>query len=121
MSDFARDLVGRPFDEGALVPDRFYCYGLVRWVLGTEAGVWLPEGILGWRRFVEILPFGGATERLDVLLLSEQGAGLADHVGICDGRGNFLHADKKKGQVVCEPVSRHARKILFLARLRRAA
>ena len=54
-------------------------------------------------------------------MFSEKSAGLIDHVGVCDGAGNFVHANKKSETVVCEPVSRYYGRIVSVGRLKRAA
>lgn len=114
-------LVGTRFKEGGLTPETgLYCYGLVRWVLGTGTGIWIPAGPIGWRRYGRVLPPGGPYLRYDVLMFSQAGTGLVDHVGVCDGAGNFLHANKTSAAVVCEPVSKYFGKIVSVGRLKRA-
>lgn len=121
-SDFMLDLVGVPFKEGGLNPDTgFYCYGLVRYVLGIGTGVWIPTAPIGWKKYAKVLPPTTALLRYDVLMFSEKSMGLIDHVGVCDGAGNFIHANKKSEAVVCEPVSRYFGKIVSVGRMRRAA
>lgn len=122
MSDFMHDLVGVRFKEGGLSPEGgFYCYGLVRYVIGVGTGVWIPTAPIGWKKYATVSPFKGTTLRYDVLMFSERSAGLIDHVGVCDGAGNFIHANKKSEAVVCEPASRYYGRIVSVGRLKRAA
>ncbi len=114
-------LVGAPFKEGGLNPEEgFYCYGLVRYVLGIGTGVWIPTAPIGWKKYGSVYPFKGTALRYDVLMFSQKGTGLIDHVGVCDGAGNFIHANKTSAAVVCEPVSKYFGKIVSVGRLKRA-
>lgn len=41
-TDWAR-YVGLPWEENGRTPEGLDCWGLYRWIIGMELGVWLPE------------------------------------------------------------------------------
>jgi cell wall-associated NlpC family hydrolase len=110
-SGWLLDLVGTPYLAGGSDPATgFDCYGLVRYVIRCGTGVSLPVEPIGWRRYGKVLDFSWPVFRYDVLFFAVQNdLSMVDHVGVAiDGR-DFLHADRKMGQVVCEPISKYAR------------
>lgn len=65
-----------------------------------------PIDILGWSFDGELLSANAELQPADILGFSKNPLGLIEHVGIVTDAGNFMHADEKCGQVVCEALSR---------------
>ena len=110
MDPWIESLVGTPYD------DDHDCYWAVRIVLRHDLGIELPNRPMGWRKYGVVLPKGTELGRDDILFFSMNAQGLTDHVGVVVGPGDFLHADRHCGQVVCEALERRAHLIKAVGR-----
>ena len=89
--------VGLPFVDGGRGPGAVDCWGLVRWVYLQELGIDLPmhgetraDDLRGVSRAVDA---GKAVMRLP-------SSGRPGHVGVYDGQGRVLHAEKASGTIL---------------------
>jgi len=94
---FYSDLIGKPFEWGGRGPDKFDCYGLVRFLLGRN-GVAIPDypsnenGILNslmilseMSRFSKCEAYTGT---IAVFRMDYQGP---SHIGLVVERDKFIH------------------------------
>ena len=99
------DLVGKPFKEGAMGPDKYCCWGLALEVF-RRAGVALPDYHISQDSVA-----GGVTENRDKwvrctgeipvpALIVFTTTGMCDHVGVYLGFGKFIHAHETAGVVI---------------------
>ena len=109
MDPWIESLIGTPYD------DEHDCYWTVRTVLRYDLGVELPEKPIGWRKHGVVLPKGTELQRDDILFFAGQ-LGMVEHVGVVIGPGDFLHADRRCGQIVCEALSRRIHQVKAVGR-----
>ena len=117
------EYVGIPYKKQGINPEEgLDCYGIVRYVLGTEKGLILPEEPpppTAWNNYVKVFrPPLPQLLKYDVIMLAEVIEGITNHIGIMITTTDFLHAGSKFGGVVCEPVSKYSYAILAIGRPR---
>jgi len=121
--DRLASLVGTPYADGGKSPETgFDCWGLILYATKLE-GRPLPDDIFTWSArgsFMRLyyrsirLKEGERPSRLDILCFAHGNSlGLVDHLGIGISETDFIHADKKCGSVVCEPIRRHKMKAVL--------
>jgi hypothetical protein len=76
-----------------------------------------PTNIIGWSLDGDLLAPDAELRTGDILGFSSNPLGIIDHVGIVVDAGNFLHADEKCQQVVCEELNRRRHQIKAVGRL----
>lgn len=92
-------LVGTPYRYGGNTPESgFDCSGLVDFVFGDAAGLWLPRST---RELIELDAPGIRRDRLQPgdLVFFNPGGGDVSHIGIYVGEGRFVHAPSQGGTV----------------------
>jgi cell wall-associated NlpC family hydrolase len=112
------DLIGAPFERGARGPDRFDCYGLVRFLIERETGQQVPDYespedsprvhalMICSRMFWRELP----AAKPGCVVMFKLGREVC-HVGFVIGDGLFIHAWEKSGGVTVERLSHWERRI----------
>jgi cell wall-associated NlpC family hydrolase len=113
LDAWLESLIGTAYD------DEHECYWLVRQVAEHCLGLKLPENPMRWRDFADLLPPDAALKPFDVLLFdSTTNLGIIDHMGIVIDSANFMHSDRRCGQVVCEPIDRHLVQVKAVGRFK---
>jgi len=88
-AEVALSMVGKPYRYGGNSPSGFDCSGLVQYSY-RRAGVQLPHGTDGLRRYTYTIPQGNL-QRGDLVFFDQLGK-RASHVGIYLGNEEFVHA-----------------------------
>jgi cell wall-associated NlpC family hydrolase len=95
--DLAASLIGRPYVWGAEGPRSFDCSGLTQYVFG-EFAVDLPRRAVSQSRVGSRI--GRRLQRGDLVFFStDTRKSLVTHVGIYEGNGRMIEANKSAGRV----------------------
>lgn len=104
--DWIVRLVGTPYNENGQTPEEgFPCWAMCRWVY-NQIGIPVPGKPIGWRKYFDELDKDSPVQRYDLLCFQNLDR-IVDHVGVAISSKDFVHADEKKQQVVCEPIIKY--------------
>ena len=95
--ELAASLIGRPYVWGAEGPNTFDCSGLTRYVF-REFAVDLPRRAISQSKVGD--PIGRRMEPGDLVFFSSDARKAeVTHVGIYEGRGRMIEANRRSGRV----------------------
>jgi cell wall-associated NlpC family hydrolase len=88
-ADYARDMIGKPYQYGGNSPSGFDCSGLVQYSY-SRAGLPIPRTTRSQRE--SGVAVGSKSLRAGDLIFFDQEGRKSSHVGIYIGDGRFVHA-----------------------------
>jgi murein DD-endopeptidase len=94
--DFAKEMLGKPYQYAGDTPAGFDCSGLVKYSYG-RAGIAMPRDTQAQHRMSVLVSTRGLREG-DLLFFDQEGK-KKSHVGIYLGGGRFIHAPSSGGKV----------------------
>ena len=96
----AKSFLGTPYVWGATGPSTFDCSGFTQWVY-RDIGITIPRVSRDQALVGQYIPYKNL-QRGDMVFFDtkKHRTGVASHVGIYLGQGNFIHASSKGKKVV---------------------
>lgn len=94
--DYAKEMLGKPYQYAGDTPQGFDCSGLVKYSYG-RAGISMPRDTQSQRRMAMLVSIHALREG-DLLFFDQEGK-KTSHVGMYLGKRRFIHAPSSGGKV----------------------
>ena len=94
--DYAKQMLGKPYQYAGDTPQGFDCSGLVKYSYG-RAGISMPRDTQSQRRMSMLVSIHALREG-DLMFFDQEGK-KSSHVGMYLGKGRFIHAPSSGGKV----------------------